>query len=128
MSVDLVRLWRAILVVAGLGHGTDQIKQSASARRVINTVVSADQIHGFFARHWVVIKPGLRCIIEADVTIASLGVTRISIKARIARLYIVGHIFKEKTDRHREQLAQMKQAAGPDAVGAALIFLDLLKG
>jgi hypothetical protein len=38
------------------------------------------------------------------------------------------HILEEVGDRHIEDPGQVEQAAGADAIGAALVFLHLLEG
>src|SRR5579883_717026 len=49
-------------------------------------------------------------------------------KSRSRRLTAASrHIVEEEGDRHLERLGEAEQGAGGDAVGAALVFLDLLK-
>src|SRR5260221_293189 len=38
------------------------------------------------------------------------------------------HVVEEERDRHIQDAAQLMQPAGADTVGAALVFLHLLKG
>src|SRR6202789_2531330 len=93
----------------GVGDGPREVEELLPHGRVVDALIEAQQLHRIAADH--------RRVIARSRRLAQSGM-----------IAAVGKILEEEPDGHIEDAAQFVEPAGADAVGAALVFLHLLKG
>src|SRR5580693_1071183 len=95
------------------GQSPCEIEQPAAQGRVVDPVICADQLDGFTAAQRIGVERFGR----------RLGEPRRD-RRRANRV----HVVEEEGDRNVQHATEIMQPAGADPIGAALVFLDLLKG
>lgn len=95
---------------AGVGTDCpDQLEDFAAGFRIGDPIIMPQQILCLFRGKTVVLER-FPCLCNTD-----------------SKRCLAGHPFEEVADRCLKYLRKFKQAAGADAVGTALVFLDLLE-
>src|SRR5689334_18488365 len=108
--------WLLVAFVVRLAERLRQIHEPAPDPDVADPVIGTDQLDRLAARHDVVVEPLRRRLGEAAPSGGIGAAAFFSIEA-----------VKEVRDRDVQHLRELVQPARPDAVGAALVLLDLLE-
>src|ERR1700759_1421067 len=106
--------------MAGCAHGLDHLEDALADTALPDLVVGAHQLER------LALDQRILLLLERGGGLAEALLA--AARHRPAGERVRWHLVEEVRDRHVEHLGELEQAARTDAVGAALVFLNLLEG